>query len=211
MRLVIYGRGGHGREMAFAALPREAVFHSDDEPLDLLPDDEICIAVGSPATRRALGEKLNGHRLASIIAPTARIDPTARIGDGAQICDFSYIGSNVRIGRHFQCNVRSHVHHDSVIGDYVTLSPGTLCLGTVHIGNGVFIGAGAVLRNGTPDRPLRIGENAVVGMGAVVTKDVPPNVTVIGNPARTVSTVPNEYEARRPSDQRPNRNRSSCS
>jgi len=188
MRLVIYGCGGHGREMALAARPRPVVFMSDGTEgisrADLFPDDEICVAIGSSATRRLLTEKVQAYRSATIIAPTAVLDPSAQIGDGAQICDFSYIGSNVRIGRQLQCNVRSHVHHDSVIADYVTFSPGTLCLGTVHIGDDVFIGAGAVLRNGSPDRPIVIGEGATIGMGAVVTKSVPAGVTVIGNPAR---------------------------
>ena len=46
-----------------------------------------------------------------------------------------------------------------------------------------FIGAGAVLKHGTHDRPLVIGAGSVVGCGSVVTKDVPPGVTVVGNPA----------------------------
>jgi acetyltransferase-like isoleucine patch superfamily enzyme len=29
-----------------------------------------------------------------------------------------------------------------------------------------------------------IGDGAVIGMGAVVTKNVPPGVTVVGNPAK---------------------------
>jgi acetyltransferase-like isoleucine patch superfamily enzyme len=33
---------------------------------------------------------------------------------------------------------------------------------------------------------LVIGRGAVVGMGAVVTKSVPPGLTVVGNPARTL-------------------------
>jgi len=33
---------------------------------------------------------------------------------------------------------------------------------------------------------VRVGKNSVVGAGAVVTKDVAPNVTVMGNPARVV-------------------------
>ena len=196
-RLVIYGCGGHGREMVHAARDdsRPVVFLSDepvpgyrDIPIishaDLQDDDEICLAVGSGEIRRRLAEKLRGFRFATIVAPTAVIDPTAEIGEGAEICDFCLVNSLVRIGCHFQCNSRSHVHHDSLIGDYVTFSPGTMCLGTVEIGNDVFVGAGAILRNGRADQPLRIGDGAIVGMGAVVTSDVPPGATMVGCPAR---------------------------
>lgn len=200
MRLVIYGCGGHGREMVWAARDQyqELAFLTDGEALpyqgipvlshrDLREDDAICIAVGDPSTRRKLAEKVSRYRFAKIVAPTAIVDRSSNIERGAQVCDFSFIGSLAQIGRHFQCNVRSHVHHDCIIGDYVTFSPGTLCLGTVHIGNNVFVGAGAVLRNGVPGKPLTIGEDAVVGMGSVVTEDVPPRTTVFGNPARPQS------------------------
>ncbi|CAN5388039.1 acyltransferase [soil metagenome] len=40
------------------------------------------------------------------------------------------------------------------------------------------IGSGATILCG-----VRIGKGAMVGAGAVVTKDVPPGVTVVGNPA----------------------------
>ena len=33
---------------------------------------------------------------------------------------------------------------------------------------------------------VKIGKNAVLGMGSVITKDVAPNVTVIGNPAKPI-------------------------
>ena len=45
------------------------------------------------------------------------------------------------------------------------------------------IGSSAVILPG-----LTIGEGAIVGAGSVVTRDVPPNVTVAGNPAKIVLT-----------------------
>jgi len=54
----------------------------------------------------------------------------------------------------------------------------------VVIEDNVWIGACAIVLKG-----VTVGENAIVGTGAVVTKDVPPNTTVAGNPARIVSSV----------------------
>lgn len=122
----------------------------------------------------------------SIKHPSAVIGSHNDIASGAVFCAFTTVTANVRIGEMFQCNLYSYVEHDCVIGDYVTFAPGVHCNGNVHIGDHAYIGAGAILRNGTPDKPLVIGEGAVVGMGAVVTKDVAPHTTVVGNPARVM-------------------------
>lgn len=106
------------------------------------------------------------------------------IGDGAVFCPYTMATINVRIGRYFHANMYANVAHDCVVGDFVTFAPGARCNGNVHIGDHAYIGSGAVLRDGREGKPLRIGAGAVVGMGAVVTRDVPPGVTVVGNPAR---------------------------
>jgi acetyltransferase-like isoleucine patch superfamily enzyme len=92
----------------------------------------------------------------------------------------------VKIGKFFHANLFSYVAHDCTIGDYVTFAPNVACNGNVMIGDHAYIGTGAVLKQGTREAPLRIGEGAVVGMGAVVTKDVAPFTTVVGNPARVL-------------------------
>lgn len=120
----------------------------------------------------------------SINSPNSIIYNNNEIGDGAIICAYSVITSNVKIGRFFHCNLYSYVAHDCVIGDYVTFAPGVKCNGNVHVNDHVYIGAGAIIKQGTRDKPLVIGEGSTIGMGAVVTKDVEPYTTVFGNPAK---------------------------
>ena len=100
------------------------------------------------------------------------------------------ITSNAQIGSFFQANIYSYVAHDCKIGDFVTFAPRVSCNGNVVIEDHAYIGTGAVIRQGTADRPIVIGSGAVVGMGAVVTKSVPPGTTVVGNPAAELQRRP---------------------
>jgi len=110
---------------------------------------------------------------------------TAR--ESAIFCSNSMVTSNPDIGESFQCNIYSYVAHDCRIGDFVTFAPQVCCNGNVRIEDNVYVGTGAVLRQGRSfEEPLVIGVGSTIGMGAVVTKDVPPGATVVGNPARPI-------------------------
>ncbi|WP_240464715.1 acetyltransferase [Modicisalibacter sp. 'Wilcox'] len=110
------------------------------------------------------------------------------IGLGAVFGHYTHVTSNTKIGKQFQCNVYSHISHDVTIGDYVTFAPGVRCNGHVVIEDHVYIGAGAIIKDGT-NNPITIGKGAIVGMGAVVTKSVQPGEIVVGNPAKPLGSV----------------------
>lgn len=84
------------------------------------------------------------------------------------------------------------------IGDDVTLAPrvhilahdastkkalGYTRIGTVNIGNNVFVGASTTILPG-----VNIGNNVVIGAGSVVSRDIPNNTVVAGSPARAICT-----------------------
>lgn len=206
----IYGAGGFGREVASilsrSALPEEnEIVFIDDADLgtvngfrclrwqDFLEEKSgqksVSIAISDSGIREKLADKVSavGIPFQNAFAQSSSIFDHVSMGEGAIIGCFASITTNIEIGKQFHCNNGSYVAHDCVIGDFVTFAPSVTCNGNVVIEDHAYIGAGAILKQGKPGAPLRIGKGAVVGMGAVVTKDVPPGVTVVGNPARPMT------------------------
>ena len=207
----IYGASGFGRGVMPLAREQliaenggkyELVFIDDSEVqhqinshqvysfeafLDLEAEDKyVAIAIANSQIREKLVNKIDAAKLKhwSVRAPTVISMDDVLIGEGAILSNCVHFTSNIKVGKFFQANYFSYVAHDCVIGDYVTFAPGVKCNGNIHIEDHAYIGTGAVIKQGTPDKPLVIGKGAVVGMGAVVTKSVPAGVTVVGNPAR---------------------------
>lgn len=146
----------------------------------------VLIAIANSQIREKLANQLimDGLQLWTVQADNVVMMDNIEIAEGAALSPFVSITSNIKIGKCFHANLYSYIEHDCVIGDYVTFAPGVKCNGNIHIEDHAYIGTGAVIKQGTPDKPLIIGKGAIVGMGAVVTKSVPAGVTVIGNPAR---------------------------
>ncbi|EKT4473786.1 acetyltransferase [Pseudomonas putida] len=211
----IVGAGGFGREVMPVAKEYLGTTCNDDFKLvfvddgvsesttngyDILSTDEFFetpaddrffnIAIGSGMTRQKVAGDMiaRGAKPFKIRSLNSMSLDRNEIGDGAVLCPFTMITSNAKIGRFFQANIYSYVAHDCIIGDFVTFAPSVKCNGNVVIEDHVYIGTGAVIKQGTPAKPIVIGSGAVVGMGAVVTKSVAPGSTVVGNPAKPLRT-----------------------
>lgn len=208
----IIGAGGFGREVLplvkervgmFSESPYRIIFVDDGINAKEINGTEVItssefktitgtnkffnIAIGNSKVRETIAQDMisSGAKPFSISSISHSVTHEgSMISEGSILCPFTTITSNVKIGKYFHANIYSYVAHDCVIGDFVTFAPGVKCNGNVTIEDHAYIGTGAIIKQGTPDRPIVIGEGAIVGMGAVVTKSVAAGSVVVGNPAK---------------------------
>lgn len=131
----------------------------------------------------------------------AYVGPDTEIGDNTKIGSLAHVDYNVRIGKNCKIEGLAYIPPLSRIGDDVFIGPGAVLTNDpyplsdkmigVTIEDGALVCARAVIKAG-----VRVGANSIVAMGSVVTKDVPPNVVVMGNPAKQVYSR-EEYEEKR--------------
>jgi maltose O-acetyltransferase len=209
--------GASSGAAALIAMQRVATFHRMAH-VDNRSQRERMLA-GAPYTpndpeiqrhsRRAMGliERYNRSSIDDA-AERERIlsDLLGSVGEGVVIrppfyCDY---GSQIRIG------ARTFVNFNLValdvacitIGEDVQFGPNVQLLTPTHptdpeqrrakieaarpiaIGDNVWLGGGVIVCPG-----VTIGENTVVGAGAVVTRNLPPNVVAVGNPARIIRSL----------------------
>lgn len=205
-RLLIFGAGGHGREVAWLARqlwgeslgiefvvdrPEYLVNEVSGIQVRLLadctatPGMRYLVALGDPHhRRRAVGAcEALGLNAALLVHPRVEASDSVTLGGGSVVCAGSILTVDIDVGEHVHINVGCTISHDVVIGDFSTLSPGVHISGNVRIGEGVFIGTGVSIINGRADGPLLIGDGAVVAAGACVTGSVEPGSMVAGVPA----------------------------
>jgi acetyltransferase-like isoleucine patch superfamily enzyme len=132
------------------------------------------------------------------------------IGDDTKIGAFVEIQKNARVGNN--CKISSHTFicegvtiEDGVfIGHSVTFINDSYPRATSNgrlqteedwkvemtlVKKGASIGSGSTILS-----KVTIGENAIVGAGSVVTRDVPANMIVAGNPAKTLRSIAPELK-----------------
>lgn len=195
--MYLYGASGHGKVIKeilesrnkvtdgfiddnpnineIAGLP---VFHSADQA------DEIIISIGVNKTRKMVAEKLNCKIAKAAIHRTAIVSDTSVIREGTVVMGGAVINADAKIGKHCIINTGASIDHECLLDDYVHISPHATLCGNVIVGEGAWVGAGAIVIQG-----VKIGRWSMIGAGTVLTKDVPDGWLAVGNKCRLVKKI----------------------
>lgn len=165
--------------------PFNLLYAGNDENFHQHISPETCfgiLAIGNNHVRKIIYEKVNPtivfdscYHTSSIVSKLASLDVACFLGANTIINPYAKIGIGCII------NTGAIIEHECNIGDFTHVAPGAVLAGNVKVGGLSFIGANAVVKQG-----ITIGNNVTIGAGTVVLKDIPDNVTVVGNPGKII-------------------------
>lgn len=208
IRVMILGAGGHAQVVADILL-RARETGTNCQPIGFLDDnralvgttilglpvlgtigqlrefdhDAVIVAIGDNRTRAHIFAALRaqGEYMVNAVHRAAVLASDVCLGQGVMICAGVVVNTGTVIGDNVILNTGCTVDHHNHIGDHVHIAPG------VHLGGGVIIGEGAFIGIGSTVIPQRaVGAWSVLAAGSVMTRDIPPEVTAAGIPARVI-------------------------
>ncbi|MGZ8562328.1 MAG: sugar O-acetyltransferase [Candidatus Limnocylindria bacterium] len=170
-------------------LARDAELEADSRRCMGLLKQFNDLGADNAARAGALAALLGSLGEGAVIRPPLQMDygyqttvgPRTFINVGAVILDVGRvsIGADVQIGPNVQLLTPTHPLDPAV------RRTGLEAAEPITIEDNVWLGGGVIVCPG-----VTIGRDTVVGAGAVVTKDLPPGVLAVGNPARVIRALP---------------------
>ena len=206
--LIIIGARGFGRELYFLA--QNAIGYGSDfdikgylddkkdaldsytnyppilssvEDYTIQEDDVFICALGDVQYKRKYVELISRKQgvFISLIHKNAHILPTAAIGRGCIIFQNVQVSANVHVGDFVTLQPMVFLGHDATIGNWCHLNTHCVCNGFVSLDEMVTLHTSSIVAP-----KMHIGKNSIVGAGSAVFRNVPENVTVLGNPAKKI-------------------------
>lgn len=209
-KIVIYGAGGFGREIACLIKRLNDVkpewnllgFIDDGIPagtknaygevlggIDYLNQYQepisVALAIGSPATLEELAKKITNPNVSypNLIDPEVFFLDKEKVqfGKGNVICAKTVVSCHVTFGDFNVVNIGAGIGHDAVLGDYNVVMPNVNLSGGVIVGNGNLFGV-----KSTVMQYLKIGNGITLGANSLLIKSVKEKALYMGAPAKKI-------------------------
>lgn len=162
------------------------VMGSVEQAIELGPA-ALVFGIAFPSVKKKLVTLLKKNKsliFPSLVHKKAWISGSVEIGEGCVIYPGTSVNYASMIGNFVIMNMNCALGHHTKVGNFSSLAPGVNTGGHTNIGEEVELGLGvSTLQN------IRIGDRSVVGGQSMVTRDIPPDVTAAGVPAKIRQSV----------------------
>lgn len=209
-QLVIFGIGGHAREVAqlvadinqaqpgrwhllgFIVDPQAATRIRKPLPAPVLgdaqwlarhPGVQAVVAVGSPSARRSIVQRLQQAQPDLCFATL--VHPRAWLAERVSVGQGGVVFAGALINVDVAIGAHASINLGCTISHDCILGDHVSLGPGVHLAGGVSVGSATDVGTGSSIRPgINIGPGAVIGAGAVVVHDLPAGCSAVGVPAR---------------------------
>jgi sugar O-acyltransferase (sialic acid O-acetyltransferase NeuD family) len=191
MKKALIGASGHAREVISQIGIQLPMFVDDEyltentKPISKLDYNkyEIMVAVADPVSREEIIARLPKNvKFFTYIHPSVLLlDDNIEIGEGSFIGAYSILTTNIKIGKHCILNRMNQIGHDSIVGDYLSMMPGSIISGNCTIGNCFYMGSNSSIKE-----KLNISDNVTLGLNSGIVKDINKQGIYGGIPAKFI-------------------------
>jgi len=195
-RLALYGAGGHASEVIAQLksmnysisnifVDEQYVTEAFSPISDFNPEEYLMmIPVSNSQAREKMVNKLPKEtEFFSFIHPTALVmdAKTIKMGKGCFIGAYSILTTDIVLGDHAILNRGVHLGHGCRIGDYFSAMPSSVVSGDVKIGNNVYLGTNASVKE-----KITICDDVTIGMNSPVHHDILESGIYVGDNLRKI-------------------------
>jgi len=195
-RLALYGAGGHASEVIAQLksmnysisrifVDEQYVTEAFSPISDFNPEEYLMmIPVSNSQAREKMVNKLPKEtEFFSFIHPTALLmdKNTIKLGVGSFIGAYSILTTDILVGDHAILNRGVHLGHGCRIGDYFSAMPSSVVSGDVKIGNKVYLGTNASVKE-----KITICDDVTIGMNSPVHHDILESGIYVGDNLRKI-------------------------
>jgi len=151
------------------------------EPIQV---DTFCVMLIESTFIKERISRISQCKFLKCVHPTVQFDDdsSAEVGEGTTIEHHTYIGCNVKIGRHCHIGSGCIIAHDTIIEDFCFLGQACLVAGAVRIGKG------ATLRSACVVAPkCSVGAWTEIGTHSAVISHIDSGICAQGIPALEIN------------------------
>jgi sugar O-acyltransferase (sialic acid O-acetyltransferase NeuD family) len=186
MKRALIGSGGHAMEV-MSQMGEILPCFVDDEFMNEQTKNitelnfneyEVMIAISNPKVRANIVDRLPSNtKFFTYIHPTSLILNNVKIGVGSFIGAYSILTTDIELGTHSILNRANHIGHDTIIGNFLSMMPGSIISGNCNIGSKVYLGTNASVKEKTV-----IVDDVTIGLNSGVVKDINESGIYVGTP-----------------------------